>query len=242
MSVAVRQMMADTRIRADGSKLKAARDAKRWSQEDLARAAGYALSSIQKLEQGTYFSLRCLECCAEALEIPVADLMKEGAISTVLNSARPPENLDTSLHEASESVVVTSPVTCGDRCCRLLRDRESYFVDVTSIERAERYWKVAGRGKIQQKCHCPLCGKVYSAIVYSIPIVCAPYPCPSCEESGTMVCTVESIQVSEEVFQFHALLVCKKCRDYSIVESEKCNIDSAQRITLSPSEIKVDES
>src|SRR5262249_53222025 len=89
MSVAVRQMMANTRMRADGSKLKAARDAKRWSQEDLARAAGYALSSIQKLEQGTYFSLRCLECCAEALKIPVADLIKG----------------------ASERVVVTSPAT-----------------------------------------------------------------------------------------------------------------------------------
>jgi transcriptional regulator with XRE-family HTH domain len=79
-------MMTETRMRADISKLKAARKAKQWSQEDLAKAAGYPLGTIQKLEQGTFFSFRCLECCAVALEIPVADLLKGGA--------RPPHNID----------------------------------------------------------------------------------------------------------------------------------------------------
>jgi transcriptional regulator with XRE-family HTH domain len=68
-------MMADSNKRADGSKMRAAREAKGWSQEDLAKHSGYALSVIQKLEQGTYFSLRCLECCAEALGVLVADLL-----------------------------------------------------------------------------------------------------------------------------------------------------------------------
>src|SRR5262245_9225143 len=69
--------MAESPIRADGGKIKAARNAKNppWSQERLAKEAGYALSVIQKLEQGTYFSLTCLETCAEALEVLVADLL-----------------------------------------------------------------------------------------------------------------------------------------------------------------------
>jgi transcriptional regulator with XRE-family HTH domain len=67
--------VAESSIRADGAKIRAARDAKGWSQEALAKAAGYQLSVIQKLEQGTYFSLRCLECCAEALEVLTADLL-----------------------------------------------------------------------------------------------------------------------------------------------------------------------
>ena len=86
--------MTETRKRADISKLKEARRAKRWSQEKLAKAAGYPLSTIQKLEQGTFFSFRCLECCAVALEIPVADLLKGDAESTVLSSARLPDNID----------------------------------------------------------------------------------------------------------------------------------------------------
>src|SRR5437899_798109 len=68
-------MMAESSSRADGAKLRAARDAKGWSQEELAKQAGYALSVIQKLEQGTYFSLPCLECCATALGARVADLL-----------------------------------------------------------------------------------------------------------------------------------------------------------------------
>jgi hypothetical protein len=62
---------------ADGAKIKAARNAKKppWSQERLAKEAGYALSVIQKLEQGTYFSQTCLEACAEALEVLLADLL-----------------------------------------------------------------------------------------------------------------------------------------------------------------------
>jgi transcriptional regulator with XRE-family HTH domain len=67
--------MGDSSARANGSKIKAARDAKGWSQEKPASEAGYKVSVIQKLEQGTYFSLRCLECCAEALGVLVPDLL-----------------------------------------------------------------------------------------------------------------------------------------------------------------------
>jgi hypothetical protein len=68
-------MMGESSSRVDGAKMRAARDAKEWSQEKLAEKAGYKLSVIQKLEQGTYFSRRCLECCAEALDVLVADLL-----------------------------------------------------------------------------------------------------------------------------------------------------------------------
>src|SRR4051794_21474976 len=67
--------MAKSPLRADGAKIKAARDAKGWSQERLAEKAGYKVSVVQKLEQGTYFSVRCLECCAEAIDVLVGDLL-----------------------------------------------------------------------------------------------------------------------------------------------------------------------
>jgi transcriptional regulator with XRE-family HTH domain len=67
--------MADASNRANGPKIRAARKAKGWSQEDLARESGYSVSWIQKLEQGTDFSHRCLECCAEALGVAVIELL-----------------------------------------------------------------------------------------------------------------------------------------------------------------------
>jgi len=59
----------------DGSKVKAARDAKRWSQETLAKKTGYKVSVIQKFEQGTYFSCPCLTRVADVLEVKEDDLI-----------------------------------------------------------------------------------------------------------------------------------------------------------------------
>lgn len=75
--------MAESSIRVDGSKVKAARDAKGWSQKTLAARTGYKISVIQKLEQGTFYSEPCLARCAEVLGVPAADLL--------LTSPRPGE-------------------------------------------------------------------------------------------------------------------------------------------------------
>lgn len=63
--------------RGDRTKLKSARRGKGWSQEQMANKTGYALSVIQKLEQGKYGSLECLRNCAEALDIPLDALLEE---------------------------------------------------------------------------------------------------------------------------------------------------------------------
>jgi DNA-binding XRE family transcriptional regulator len=73
--------MSQSGLRADRSKIKAARKAKGWSQQELARRAGNALSVIQKLEQGSYFSLTCLGQCAEALGLSTVDLMVTGVLA-----------------------------------------------------------------------------------------------------------------------------------------------------------------
>jgi transcriptional regulator with XRE-family HTH domain len=84
-------MMTETRKRVDSRKLKEARKAQGWSQEKLAKAAGYALGTIQRLEQGTFFSLRCLGCCAEALGKEVEDFLTE--------DPEPPDGIDSPLRE-----------------------------------------------------------------------------------------------------------------------------------------------
>jgi transcriptional regulator with XRE-family HTH domain len=59
--------MSEGTVRPDGLKIRAARKAKGWTQEQLADKAGYALSVIQKVETGKYFGVPCLEACAKAL-------------------------------------------------------------------------------------------------------------------------------------------------------------------------------
>jgi transcriptional regulator with XRE-family HTH domain len=67
--------VAEPRIQVDGSKVKAARDAKGWSQETLAKKTGYKVSVIQKFEQGTFFSWPCLTRVADVLEVKEDDLI-----------------------------------------------------------------------------------------------------------------------------------------------------------------------
>jgi transcriptional regulator with XRE-family HTH domain len=67
--------VAKPRIQVDGSKVKEAREAKRWSQETLAKKTGYKTSVIQKFEQGTYFSWPCLKRVADVLDVQEDDLL-----------------------------------------------------------------------------------------------------------------------------------------------------------------------
>src|SRR5262249_44139039 len=74
-----RSGVAESSIQVDRLKIKAAREAKGWSQETLARKTGYKPTTIQKLEQGTYsHPRRCLERCAKVLDVPVAHLLVLG--------------------------------------------------------------------------------------------------------------------------------------------------------------------
>jgi transcriptional regulator with XRE-family HTH domain len=59
--------MSESSDRPDGKRIKAAREAKGWTQQKLADLTGYKLSVIQKVEAGGYFGLPCLEACVEAL-------------------------------------------------------------------------------------------------------------------------------------------------------------------------------
>jgi transcriptional regulator with XRE-family HTH domain len=61
------QVMSESSERPDYLKIKAARKASNWTQQDLADKAGYALSVIQKVETGKYDGLACLETCVKAL-------------------------------------------------------------------------------------------------------------------------------------------------------------------------------
>jgi transcriptional regulator with XRE-family HTH domain len=59
--------MSEGTVRPDGLRIKAARKAKKWTQQELADKTGYALSVIRKVETKKYFGLPCLEACVQAL-------------------------------------------------------------------------------------------------------------------------------------------------------------------------------
>jgi DNA-binding XRE family transcriptional regulator len=59
--------MSESSDRPDYLKIKVARKLLNWTQQELAVKAGYAPSTIQKVETGKYKGLTCLENCKKAL-------------------------------------------------------------------------------------------------------------------------------------------------------------------------------
>ncbi len=62
--------------------IKDLRKAKGWTQIDLAREAGVNQSTISKMEAGETMGLSTLREVADALDVPVAQILDEGAADT----------------------------------------------------------------------------------------------------------------------------------------------------------------
>lgn len=102
--------MTESKSRADGARIKSARDAMKppWSQEKLAQKTGYSLSVIQKLEQGTYFSHICLEYCAKALGVSVVDLYETNRASGEITTDDHLDAKDPAVARRAYSVAVSA--------------------------------------------------------------------------------------------------------------------------------------
>jgi transcriptional regulator with XRE-family HTH domain len=67
--------MIEITMQPNGSMIKSLRRAKRWTQEYLAAEAGRSKRTIENAEAGKRIKESCLEDIAEALGVPVADLV-----------------------------------------------------------------------------------------------------------------------------------------------------------------------
>lgn len=103
--------MENSNIRVDTLKFKATRNAKGWTQKTLAKKSGYAESVIQKIEQGRYRGLPCLEVCAKALDVPLAEL----TVTTMLHEEQRQDHHPDSNQHLGEFVFTISNLGKGQR-------------------------------------------------------------------------------------------------------------------------------
>jgi hypothetical protein len=82
------QVMSESSDRPDYLKFKPAMKALNWTQEDLARKAGYKLSTIQKVVTGKYKRLLCLNNCKKALGEAYDDAIPQAMPSSTILDGR----------------------------------------------------------------------------------------------------------------------------------------------------------
>ena len=126
----------------DPSRLRAARDAKNWSQDDLAAAAKVSQQTIGKLETGTARTSKFIARIAAALGVSVSDLDPDfgSPAQEIASIHRVPEQVlgirDLPVYSAVEGgpgelVVSTDPIDWVPRPWYLGEVRDGYAVVVT---------------------------------------------------------------------------------------------------------------
>lgn len=113
------------------------------------------------------------------------------------------------LPEAKNAIVIVYPNVCH-HCLRPQRD--PYDVRITSIESIEEGWIACGKGHYNIERMCYDCGALYRAIAHAIPIQCAPFPCPKCDELQNLSYNIRNIKTFEDSFEFEIEIECNKCK------------------------------
>jgi len=108
---------------------------------------------------------------------------------------------------AVATVSFGEPMLCLD-CGVLLADAG---VKISSIKIENDEWTARGRVEEPMNAGCPQCGKIYKAIMHSIPILCEPFKCPKCDSDESLQYKVKSITSAAEGCEFEASIACKIC-------------------------------
>ncbi|MCK4733852.1 MAG: hypothetical protein KAT65_15465 [Methanophagales archaeon] len=89
-----------------------------------------------------------------------------------------------------------------------------YPYHITSIESGEEDWIVHGKGSYNSEIdiRCSHCAAIYRTIAHTIPILCAPFPCPKCGNLQNLDYNICSIKTYKDSFEFEVKIECKKCK------------------------------
>lgn len=139
------------------------------------------------------------------------------------------------LSEFKEAIKVVSPSGCPTCGWGL---KQPYDIQITHIESGKEGWTAHGKGRYyeEQRCPCPRCAALYNAIVHTIPILCAPFPCPNCNELQNLNYKIRSIKTDEDSFEFEADIECNKCKKKKSITKIIKKIFEVIKIEVKPTE------
>lgn len=113
------------------------------------------------------------------------------------------------LSEVKKAIRIVPSSICPHPSCM-----QEYPYHITTIESGEEDWIVHGKGSYNSEISiiCPRCAAIYRTIVHTIPILCAPFPCPKCGNLQNLDYNIYSIKADNDSFEFEVKIECKKCK------------------------------
>src|SRR5947208_1677754 len=119
-------------------------------------------------------------------------------------SDEPMEIVSSELEQVKDVICVLESTVCLN--CIGRRDFR-YHISIDTIEAKDANWNLSGEGKIhktEMQCRCPRCAAMFRALMYMIPIECAPFSCPQCGQIQELEYKIQQIRVKGDEFQFEA--------------------------------------
>jgi transcriptional regulator with XRE-family HTH domain len=95
------------RHKAYGKRIRLLRDARCWTQQQLARAAGYSIKTIYKAEAGRALKRQTLADIARALGVQIEDIAQLPATPVLRQLASHPLHVPPGISERSKKVPTT---------------------------------------------------------------------------------------------------------------------------------------
>lgn len=146
-------------------------------------------------------------------------------------------NMNNEMSRPSNVIQFLSPPFCG-HCTPQEPKPKFYDINIFSIESGNEGWIARGRGSLIQT-YCDRCGSIYNAILYTIPIQCASFPCPNCNEQQNFNYKIRSIITKENSFEFEAEIECSKCKKKKSFKKILTKILDVVNIEIQPTGITV---
>jgi hypothetical protein len=87
-----------------------------------------------------------------------------------------------------------------------------------------------------------MCRAIYDAIMHSIPIQCAPFPCPKCHELQNLRYELTSVTTEKEEFEFEVVIECAKCQKKRSLSKALRKIFEIIKVEVGPTGISIKKS
>ncbi len=101
--------------------------------------------------------------------------------------------------------------------------------------------KTSFSGNIKIRC-CSNCHFIYRAIMRTIPIQCAEFPCPKCGESQNLHPKIRNIKTDLQTFEFEVEIECKKCKKKKSLTNLIQRLFEIVKIEVKPTGISIKQS
>jgi predicted nucleic acid-binding Zn ribbon protein len=144
---------------------------------------------------------------------------------------------DSAHQEASIGLVAFEGGICPG--CGANAAPEDASVSVTQIEATDHGWRAVGKVE-HEVTFCPSCGQMFELLQNIVPVECAEYPCPRCNDPSRLTYRIVEVKKKGDSWGFTAEVECGKCQRRGIVRRALAQLGRITKLKIGPTGVEIE--